>query len=106
MERTSEEGATGAGGQMADMRGRKAIVSGQVSILDEASLRSVTVNPPFFRIPCKSKRTESERGSVAPDCADAYLNTVLGSQYRTGDVHQVAVPVALNNEGPERPVGV
>ena len=33
VERTSEEGATGAGGQMADMRGRKAIVSGQVSIL-------------------------------------------------------------------------
>ena len=33
VERTSEEGATGAGGQMADVRGRKAIVSGQVSIL-------------------------------------------------------------------------
>ena len=38
VERTSEEGATGAGGQMADMRGRKAIVSGQVSILEYGRL--------------------------------------------------------------------
>ena len=38
VEQASEEGATGAGGQMADMRGRKAIVYGQVSILDHVHL--------------------------------------------------------------------
>ena len=71
----------------------------------EASLRSVTVNPSFFQIPCKSRA--GLHSTRLCGCIPQHRTRKSVSYGRgLGEVHQVAVPVALNNEGPERPVGV